>query len=141
MINLRDTWTAGPVLTVFERVLGELDRARTGSRVESLFETTTTALRVSPIRVIGILMTTLTVATMLTSDTMTRVIIGLAVLLVGVIATRDDRNWQPLRETQLAVVLRRVLEPPSLPANAENDDSVENSATDEDHSTDTDDSK
>lgn len=83
----------------------------------------------------------LTVATMLTSDTMTRGIIGLVVLLVGVIATRDDRDWQTLRETQLAEVLRRVLGPPSLPANAQNDDSVENSATDEDHSTDTDDSK
>jgi hypothetical protein len=142
VIDLRETWTVGPVLAVIEKVLTELDRARTGSHIESLLETTTTALRTSPVRIIGTVVATLgatlTIATLLTSGGRTSVVVGLVVLLVGVIATRDDRDWETLRETQLVEILRRVLEPPAPPADTENDGSRDTRTKDVDQATDAD---
>lgn len=142
VIDLRETWTVGPILAVFERLLIGLHRAQAGSRVGSVFRATTTALRASPIRVIGTIVAalgaTLTIATLLTSGATTRVVIGLVVLLIGVIATRDDRDWETLRETQLVEVLQRVLEPPAPPEDVENDGSLKPGAKDEDEDQSTD---
>jgi hypothetical protein len=144
VIDLRKTWTVGPCLAVLDRVLTELNRSRAGSRVASLLGATTAALRASPIRVLGAVVATLgatlTIATLLTNGTTTRVVIGLVVLLVGVIATRGDRDWETLRETQLVEVLQRVLEPPAPPENVDNDGSPKPGAKneDEDQSTDAD---
>lgn len=139
VIDLRDTWTVGPILAVLERVLTALDRARAGSRIGSLLKATTTALRATPVRNIGIVVAAVgamvTIATLLTSGTTTSVVIGLAILLVGVIATRDNRDWETLRETQAAALLRRVLEPPAPPADVDNR-SAGNETNDEDQSPD-----
>jgi hypothetical protein len=140
VIDLRETWTVGPILAVFERLLVGLHRAQTGSRVESLLRAMTAALRASPIRVLGALVATLgatlTIATLLTSDATTRVVIGLIVLLVGVIATRDDRDWETLRETQLVAFLRGVLEPPAPPAEGDNGGSLNTGSKETDQVTD-----
>ena len=142
VIDLRDTWTVGPILAVFERLLLGLHRAQAGSRVGSVFRATTTALQTSPIRVIGIVVAslgaTLTITTLLTNSTTTRVVIGLVVLLIGVTATRDDRDWQTLSETQLVEIIRRVLEPPAPPEDVENDGSLKPGAKDEDEDQSTD---
>lgn len=142
VIDLRDTWTVGPVLAVLEWIFTELDRARTNSRFGSLLDAMTQALKTRPVRAIGTVVAalgaTLTVATLLTSGATTSVVIGLVVLLAGIIATRDTRDWQTLRETQLAEVLRRVLEPPAPPTDTEDDDSLNNGAKDEDQSPDAD---
>lgn len=140
VIDLRETWTVGPILAIFERLLVGLHRAQAGSRVGSLLRATTAALRASPIRVLGAgvatIGATLTIATLLTSDATTRVVIGLIVLLVGVIATRDDRDWETLRETQFVVFLRRVLEPPASPADGEHDGSLNTGSKETDQVTD-----
>jgi hypothetical protein len=142
VIDLRKTWTVGPILVVFERLLVGLHRARAGSRVESLLRATTAALRASPIRVIGTVVAalgaTLTITTLLTSGATTSVVIGLVVLLIGVTATRDDRDWQTLSETQLVEIIRRVLEPPAPPEDVENDGSLKPGAKDEDEDQSTD---
>jgi hypothetical protein len=83
----------------------------------------------------------LTIATLLTSGAITSVVIGLVVLLIGIIATRDDRDWETLREAQLVAFLRRVLEPPAPPADAENDGSRDTRTKDVDQSPDEDGAK
>jgi len=142
VIDLRETWTVGPFIVLLDRVISELDRALGQSRVGSLAATVATAMRAVPLRVLGIVLTILgaavTIGTLLTTGAMTGLVLGVVVTLAGAVATRDERDWQTLRETRTVELLRRAFEPPAPPENAAGRDATGDNAENTDRSADDD---
>jgi len=62
--------------------------------------------------------------------------VGAVATLAGVVLTRDERDWETLRETRAVELLVRALEPPAPPADEEADGSSEPGADDETQSSD-----
>ncbi|MFD1597509.1 hypothetical protein [Halobellus rarus] len=140
VIDLRETWTVSPFLSVLDRIISELNRALDSSRIGSLATAAGTAVRATPLRVLGFVLTalgaTVAIGTLLTTGATTGLIIGLVVILSGAVATRDERDWKTLSETQTVEWLRRVFEPPAPPENTADHDSTDDNSENTDRSAD-----
>ena len=145
VIDLRETWTVGPFITVLDRVVSELDRALGQSRVGSLAAAVATAVRAAPLRVLGIVLTLLgavvAIGTLLTTGAMTGLVLGVVVTFAGAVATRDERDWQTLRETRSVELLQQAFEPPASPENAADRDATDDNTENADRSADADERK
>ena len=146
VIDLRETWTVGPILTVLDRVNSQLSRGLENSRVGTVNPAIASAIRSRPLAALGLVVAAfgsiITVRTVLATgpEPTLRLVAGSVVILTGVVLTRDNRDWHALRDTKAVELLIRLLEPPTQPAEANNepDDAPQNASTDEDQPPDAD---
>lgn len=101
VIDLRETWTVGPFISVLDRILPKLNRSLEQSRTAALATVAATAMRAVPIRVLGIVLMLLgavvTIGTLLMTGARSGVvlrvlILGGLVILTGAMATLDRRD-------------------------------------------------
>ena len=125
VIDLRDTWTVGPFLAVLDRLVSGLARGFDGSRAGAVAGVAVAAIRSRPLRVVGVGTTAVggavVLGTLLTTGATTGLTVGAVAMLAGVVLTRDERDWETLRETRAVDLLRRALEPPEPPDRAAED--------------------
>lgn len=126
VIDLRKTWTVGPVVRLLDYILDRLAGATADSRFVSAAQVVLDEFRAAPLRVIGLIAIAVgisaTIAASIADGTATigiRTVLGLAVTAVGALALRDDRTWAELRETRAVELLVAALEPPEPPESAD----------------------
>jgi hypothetical protein len=142
VIDLRETWTVGPVLVLLDRILGRLGDAAADSWFASAAESAHAEFRAAPLRVLGLLALAVGLASAVGvfvsavvadgSIVGIRSVLALAVAAAGTIALRDDRTWSELRETRPVELLVAALEPPEPPESpdpSESPDPPEEDAT------------
>ena len=124
VIDLRETWTVGPVIRLLDAVLDRLVPALEDSRTAAATRAVAASTLAAPAVVAGL--TVLGVGLLLAlgsaaTGTLGTTRLGLAAVFViaGAIATRERRSWAELRETRPVELLVAALEPPAPPDKAD----------------------
>lgn len=128
VIDLRETWTVGPVLRVLDWLIDRLVDAAPDSHAIGVAQRGVTASRAAPLRVVGLVAAVfgLGVASsgLLGSVPMIRLAVGIGLSVGGIIAMQDDRDWATLRETRPVALAIAALEPPAPPETTPGDESA-----------------
>ncbi len=112
VIDLRETWSVGPVIALVDWLVARLVPVAERSRVRQVVHAVGTRLRAAPVRVGGAVVLGMGVVWAVVGG----VSIGvLVVLALGALALREDRSWAALAETRVAGWLRAALAPPEPP--------------------------
>lgn len=127
VIDLRETWTVGPVLRLLDIVIDRLRPAVRNAWVMRVAERGFLTVYAAPLAAAGVGLAVVGLLITLSSvvgDTMsvTQLGIGLGAVLAGIVATRDRRSWDTLRETRPVELLVAALEPPDPPAQTDPSD-------------------
>jgi hypothetical protein len=124
VIDLRETYTVGPVLAILDAVLAPLARAWRGASVESAAQSLEAHLRRHPVRVVSLLvlvalLTELGVTLVFRSPSQTG--LGVRLLFVGIAlaGTRIGISWDECTDSVTYRALVAALEPPEPPSETE----------------------
>ncbi|WP_233559385.1 MULTISPECIES: hypothetical protein [unclassified Halorubrum] len=133
VIDLRETWTVGPVIRLLDAAIDRLAPAVRESRVAGAVQTGATVTRQQPAVVAGLgllVAGALVGVASVGAGTLgtTRLALTAVTLITGALATRERRSWTELRETRPVRLLLAALEPPEpqeehTPGNDPSDDS------------------
>lgn len=124
VIDLRDTWTVGPVLAVLDRVVDPLTTewgsAKSHSLVDRLFE----KLAARPVQVMSVIALIAIVTDLVlsaVSGTLGRSSLGLSLLGVSIAlaGSRIRVSWAEVSDSRSYQLLCTLLEPPEPPADDE----------------------
>lgn len=120
VIDLRETWTVGPILRLLDIVIDRLRPAVKTAWVIRVAQTGVWAVYAAPLAAAGVglagvgLLITLT-GVMGSTTSVTQLGVGFGAVIAGVAATRDRRSWDDLRETRPVELFVAALEPPEPP--------------------------
>jgi len=143
VIDLRETWTVGPIIALLDRFV----EAAAESRLVAVGSQLWRALLAAPVRAAGVgtagLSAAFLVATLAASSpSWGALAFGTVLFLAGVVATRDGRDWETLRETRPVELLAAAFELPEPPARATDEgtaadavDEEDTESTEDDHTT------
>lgn len=120
VVDLRETYTVGPVLAVLDRLAGALGGSATGGCLMALRD----RLHAAPARAVGLACclafgASLLGAVLAGALTLPGYLFHAAGLLVGLAGVRDHRDWDRLRESRFWGTVVAVLAP--QPADGERD--------------------
>lgn len=119
VIDLRETWTVGPIIAILDWVIELLAVAYPASRVHQFSTAVQRRLYRAPVRFVSALLLAVFLPITLFEAVQTGVsttTVGLLVLTVGSgVGTLVDLSWPELRETRLVKLLIAALEPPEPP--------------------------
>lgn len=127
VIDLRETWTVGPILRLLDIVIHRLRPAVKNAGVMRLAQRGFRMVYAAPLAAggaslaIGGLLITL-IGVMRDTMSVTQLGIGLGAVLAGIAVTRDRRSWDTLRETRPVELLVAALEPPDPPTQTDSSD-------------------
>lgn len=118
VIDLRETWTVGPVIAILDWLFAQFEDAAEGSRIVALAATGYERTLAAPIRVGGL--ATLVAAALvgllgIVSGGRSALYVAAALLAVGTLGLFEDRSWAELRRTRPVELLVAALEPPAPP--------------------------
>jgi hypothetical protein len=118
VIDLRETWTVGPIIAILDRVFDALERAATGSMLVAMAAVAVDQTLEAPVRMAGL--ATLAVAALAAASAVpagrtTGLLVAVGLLAVGTLALFETRSWAELRETRPVEFLVAILEPPEPP--------------------------
>lgn len=119
-IDLRETYTVGPIIAVLDRIVTALAGTGQAASVGSLARATRDHLRAQPVRVLSAvalvaLVTEATLAVALGTLGGTGVAVRLPVIVVAAVGTQVRVSWAQCRESATYRALVAVLEPPEPP--------------------------
>ncbi|MFC7047247.1 hypothetical protein ACFQH6_19210 [Halobacteriaceae archaeon GCM10025711] len=120
VIDLRETWTVGPVLRVLDWVIDRVERTYRGSASQRAVEATANRIYDAPVRTMSVVLAVAVLANLLVTVVTTPFATGgiavrVAVLVFAALGTRSSLSWPELRKTLPVRLLVRALEPPELP--------------------------
>ena len=126
VIDLRETRTLGPVLRVLDRVIHMFVGAAAGSRVVERGRDGYAVVRRAPVRTAGFGLVAVgvvhTVVVAFGGATVWDIVVGLTLLVVGLAAMQETRDWAALWETRPVRLVIAALEPPEPPAETTDSD-------------------
>ena len=129
VIDLRETRTVGPFLRVLDGIITTLSDAASGSRVVAVGRAGYGSALAAPLRASGLVVVLLGLLVGLSSGlgepTTIGVGIGLGLVLAGLVAMRDDRDWPTLRATRPVEIAIAAFEPPAPPDRTDRSESPE----------------
>ena len=121
VIDLRETWTVGPIIALVDRLLAAFTESTQRSRVAEATPTVITAFRERPIRVVSLVAVVaslsvlfvggITLSLSIVSTTLTTLLAMVALYGVG-----SERTLEELKETKTVQLLISVFEPPEPPS-------------------------
>lgn len=125
VIDLRDSYTLGFLLGVFDRVVGRLGPARKSSLATRSVVLTVSKLRERPLRIPGILLAGTTVLNLLIQLGKTEVGRGTLIahaiaIVVGLLAIQSSLSWDDIEKTGTYRILAAVFGPPPPEESDEN---------------------
>lgn len=120
VIDLRETWTVGPVIRILDWGLGSVESAYSGSQTQQLVSSIHHSTLEAPIRVMsgGLLVASglyLMLAIGRGGTSSLQLVLNAAVILGAVAGLFIDVSWAELRDTRFVQLLIRALEPPEPP--------------------------
>lgn len=120
IIDLRETWTAGPVLAGIDRTVAEITPGVHTSTFSQSVRLFGRAVAVRPIRsasivLIAIAVVSLVYTVVFGTPSGTTVFVHIALATLGLIGSRSTMSAEELRETQVVQVLIDAFEPPEPP--------------------------
>jgi hypothetical protein len=128
VIDLRDTWTLGPILAVLDRLVDGLLASAPTSVLHGVVEVLGRRTREAPVRVASVVVLVLVVTNLVVSLVLggpgrIGLLARLAIVAGALLGSRDRRSWPELRETRPVRLLVAVLEPPAPPESGPSDES------------------
>ncbi|OIB59384.1 hypothetical protein [Natrialba sp. SSL1] len=133
VIDLRETWTVGPVIRVLDRVLARLDVALESSGLATRGRQGWAAIRDRPIRIVSLLVLPLLLISLLysvlsgTAPSELAIVFTLGVSVLAAAGTRSQRSLDELVETRAGQWLIAAFEPPEPPEAAGRSDELDSS--------------
>jgi hypothetical protein len=118
VIDLRETWTVGPVITMLDWLLGIVENAAERSPVVARATAGYERTLAAPIRVGGgaaLVTAALAGVVGIVSGGRAALFLAAALLAVGLLGRFEDRSWAELRQTRPVELLIAALEPPAPP--------------------------
>jgi len=120
VIDLRETYTVGPVLAVFDRLIGMVTRRRENTATRSFFHRTGQEARSHPVRsasffLVGVLLAELVVSTLAGALSGIGVVIRGVFFVLALAGTRVTTPWEHLRTARAIRILKAALESPEPP--------------------------
>jgi len=134
VIDLRETYTVGPVVAVLDRVLAWLDSAATSSGTVALARSLLAEFRAAPVRLLGATVAlgcagVLFVGTVLGTFGVASIVALVVLAVAGLAGTRVAVSWTDLVDSRVGQLVIAALEPPRVdadrPDDAEDDRSLE----------------
>lgn len=125
VIDLRETWTVGPLIAVVGRLWAGFDRAAADSAVVSVGSGAIDRTLSAPIRVAGVAalgVSVLLAGSAIATGRINRMLVAVAVAVVGAVALFETRSWAELRETRIGTLFVSVFVPPEPPDSTDSDD-------------------
>ena len=118
VIDLRETWTVGPVIAILDWLLARFEDAAADSTGVTLAAAGVERTLAAPIRAGGL--AALAVAALvglfgIVSGGQSAFVLAAALLAVGTLGLFEDRSWTELRQTRPVELLVAALEPPAPP--------------------------
>lgn len=124
VVDLRETWTVGPVIRLLERLGSTGPARRVAVGMDSIASVVGRPIRRAPVRVASIVIlgfaATALALTWSSAGTAVR-LAWLGVLTVAVLGLRVDASWHGVADSRVGTALRALFEPPPSPD--EGDDS------------------
>ena len=121
VIDLRETWTVGPILHVLDAVIDRLHPAVADSRTAAIAHTGCRAASAAPAAAAGGVLIAFGLLAILAgvvsgTPSVTQLVVGCVTIIGGVAATRERRSWDELRDTRPVELVVATLEPPEPPS-------------------------
>ena len=132
VIDLRETWTVGPVIAILDWLFAQFEDAAKGSRIVALATTGYERTLAAPLRVGGLAaLVAAALAGLLgvVSGGRTTLFVAAALLAIGTLGLFEDRSWAELRQTRPVELLVAALEPPTPPESAQRQPANDSEAT------------
>jgi len=126
VIDLRETWTVGPVIAVVDRLLAAFTESTQTSRVAEATYTVITAFRERPIRVVSLTVVAGSVSVLLLggitqSLSAVTTILPTLLAILALYGVGSERTLDDLFETKAAQLLVSAFEPPEPPSDDRSD--------------------
>ena len=143
VIDLRETWTVGPVIAIVDQILAAFTESTQTSRVAVAAHTVVAAFRERPIKITSLAVVAGSLSILLIGGTTRSLSVVTTILptLLAVLAlygVGSERTLNELQETKAAQLLISVFEPPEPPSDSQTRATDSNQQID--HSTDSGDS-
>ncbi|AHF98931.1 hypothetical protein HALLA_08705 [Halostagnicola larsenii XH-48] len=147
VIDLRETYTVGPIIRAVDRVLDTLERSYENSRTEAAVASVGETVHARPLRLAGIaglgfVIVSMVAAVVSGSLSVGVVAVQLLVATLAALGLRSTHTLEEVLETRVASALAAAFEPPEPPATANeradarstNDDARSSTADESDQS-------
>lgn len=123
VIDLRETYTVGPIIRAVDRVLDTLEDSYENSRTEAAVASVGEAVHARPLRLAGIAGLGFVIVSMLAAVVAGSLSVGLVavqlfVVALALLALRSTRTLEEVLETRVASTVIAAFEPPEPPATA-----------------------
>ncbi|QDX40817.1 hypothetical protein [Salarchaeum sp. JOR-1] len=120
VIDLRTTFSVGPLIALLDHVVRALVPASHRARITRAWTTLMHVVRAVPLKVAGLLLTIATGAVVALTAirgqlTTTTLSAAGGLLAVALLVSRSDRSWSQLRESRPVQMLSAALAPPDPP--------------------------
>jgi len=144
VIDLRETWTVGPIIAVVDRLLATFTEGTQTSTVAEATHTVVAAFRERPIRVVSLVavvgsLSVLFVGGATQSLSVVTTVLPMLLAVLALYGVGSERTLDDLQETKAAQLLVSAFEPPeppsddpSEPADSEAETGIDADATDSD---------
>lgn len=123
VIDLRETYTVGPIIRAVDRVIDRLEQGYENSRTEAAVASVGEAVHARPLRLAGIaglgfVVVSLLAAVVAGSLSVRLVAVQLLVAALALLGLRSTRTLEEVLETRVASSLAAAFKPPEPPATA-----------------------
>lgn len=120
VIDLRETWTVGPIVEILDRVIEAIAPAQSGSTLLSGARALEERIRQSPIRTLSLVVvaavaTNVALQALLGSLTRIELFLAAVVFAVALVGTRVRTTWEEFVDSAVGQWLIALLEPPEPP--------------------------
>lgn len=118
VIDLRDTYTVGPFITLLDWIIDGLSQAAQGSAIAQTGQRLGEAFIETPIRVSGgfvFLLGLIALLFAVLTPSVTQALIAIAIALIGLVATRNTTSLAEIKQTKTYELLEAAFEPPEPP--------------------------
>ncbi|MFB6188652.1 MAG: hypothetical protein ABEI57_02100 [Halapricum sp.] len=125
VIDLRETWTVGPIIAILEWMIEPLANYWSGASLRTVLDELLELFRRAPIRFFGVIGTIVIsmalVLSFATGTTSSALGVKLCLLALTFLATRIDTSWERLRDGPVGQAFKAVFEPPEPPESTPRD--------------------
>jgi len=128
VIDLRETWTVGPIITIIDRLVGELTASTQTSAFVGGARRLATTFRAQPVNVVSLAviasaLCVLLVGGLTQSLSVVSAVDAILTALVGMVGVGSGITIKEIRETRAAQLLISAFEPPEPPSTARSETS------------------
>lgn len=134
VIDLRETWTVGPFISVLDYLFDAFERSAVGSILIRGGSTALDRTLAAPVRMAGFValaLAALAVPSAVVLDRTAALFVGVGLLVAGALALFERRSWEDFRGTRPVELLVAAFEPPEPPEREDDPESQKQKTADD----------